>query len=101
MNITEPTAVPAGTSVDITLSPLLFDKSKKTTSVTLTGRATGVVQVKIKSRRGDTFFAPAGEASIDLTSGDTLIIEGTAVAAVRIDDTANNGANLAASIEVY
>lgn len=92
-------AITAGTSVDKIIDP--FDPRNLNCTITLTGRLTGVVQIKIISRNGDTYFSPSGSSSIDLTTTDTLIITGTAVKAVRIDDTANVGAALKATVETY
>jgi hypothetical protein len=92
-------AVTAGTSVDTVINP--YDPAKRTTAITIKGRLTGTVQIKFIARSGDTYQAPSGSSSIDLTATDTLIIENNAVTAVRIDDTANSGAALSATIETY
>lgn len=88
--------VTAGTSANVTLSPAIGPFA--TVAVILTGRATGTVQIKVKTLQGDTFFSLSGVSSIDLTSTDTLIIENASIQAVQIDDTANAGAALTYTI---
>ena len=79
--------VTAGTAVTKSINQ--FNSSLRNLEITISGRSTGVVTIRVKAFKGDRLLAPSGASTIDLTTEQTLIVSGSAITEVQIDDTAN------------
>lgn len=91
--------VVAGTSVTRVIQN--FNSSDRNIKITILGRSTGTVAIKGKFYPGDRLLAADSVSTIDLTTAQTLIIEGSAATEIQIDDTANSGAALTVHVEMY